>query len=76
MSERDSLLEFPCTFPIKVMGRCNSGFEATALAIVRRRCWEYDWVIEFDIKGLFDHINHEWLMRAVRRHCPRRQQFC
>jgi putative lipoic acid-binding regulatory protein len=35
MSERDSLLEFPCTFPIKVMGRCNSGFEATALAIVR-----------------------------------------
>jgi RNA-directed DNA polymerase len=25
-----------------------------ALNIVRRRCWEYDWVIEFDIKGLFD----------------------
>ena len=40
-----------------------------ALAIVRRRCWEYDWVIEFDIKGLFDHIDHELLMRAVRHHC-------
>ena len=40
-----------------------------ALAIVRRRCWEYDWVIEFDIKGLFDHIDHKLLMRAVRHHC-------
>ncbi|WP_419604500.1 reverse transcriptase domain-containing protein, partial [Thiolapillus sp.] len=40
-----------------------------ALNIVRRRCWEYDWVIEFDIKGLFDHIDHDLLMRAVRHHC-------
>ena len=40
-----------------------------ALAISRRRCWEYDWVIEFDIKGLFDHIDHDLLMRAVRKHC-------
>ncbi|MBV8723531.1 MAG: hypothetical protein JO277_15380, partial [Candidatus Eremiobacteraeota bacterium] len=23
-----------------------------AVAIVRRRCWRYDWVVEFDIKGL------------------------
>lgn len=36
MNEQDSLLEFPCTFPIKAMGRCNTGFEATALAVVRR----------------------------------------
>lgn len=40
-----------------------------AVAIVRRRCWEYDWVIEFDIKGLFDNIDHELLLRAVRKHC-------
>jgi RNA-directed DNA polymerase len=40
-----------------------------ALAVVRRRCWEYDWVIEFDIKGLFDNIDHDLLMRAVRHHC-------
>jgi len=40
-----------------------------ALAIARRRCWEYDWVIEFDIKGLFDHIDHDLLMRAVCKHC-------
>lgn len=24
-----------------------------AIAIVRRRSWEYDWVVEFEIKGLF-----------------------
>jgi len=40
-----------------------------AVAMVRRRCWEYDWVIEFDIKGLFDNIDHALLMRAVRKHC-------
>ncbi|MGB8716929.1 MAG: reverse transcriptase domain-containing protein, partial [Rhodanobacteraceae bacterium] len=40
-----------------------------AVARVRRRCWDYDWVIEFDIKGLFDNIDHALLMRAVRKHC-------
>lgn len=40
-----------------------------AVALVRRRCWDYDWVIEFDIKGLFDNIDHALLMRAVRKHC-------
>ena len=27
-----------------------------AIAVVRKRNWEYDWVVEFDIKGLFDNI--------------------
>ncbi|HEY6642470.1 MAG TPA: group II intron reverse transcriptase/maturase [Povalibacter sp.] len=40
-----------------------------AVALVRRRCWEYDWVVEFDVKGLFDNIDHELLLRAVRKHC-------
>ena len=40
-----------------------------AIAMVRRRSWEYDWVIEFDIKGLFDNIDHDLLMRALRKHC-------
>ena len=39
-----------------------------ALAITRKRCWRYDWVFEFDIKGLFDNIDHDLLMRAVRKH--------
>jgi len=41
---------------------------ADALAITRKRCWQYDWVLEFDIKGLFDNIDHERLMKAVRKH--------
>ena len=39
-----------------------------ALAITRKRCWKYDWLLEFDIKGLFDNIDHELLMKAVRKH--------
>lgn len=39
-----------------------------AIATVRKRCWRYNWVLEFDIKGLFDNINHELLMKAVRKH--------
>jgi RNA-directed DNA polymerase len=40
-----------------------------AIGVVRQRCWDYDWVIEFDIKGLFDNIDHELLLKAVRKHC-------
>ena len=39
-----------------------------AIAITRKRCWEHDWVVEFDIKGAFDHIDHGLLMKAVRTH--------
>jgi RNA-directed DNA polymerase len=39
-----------------------------AIDITRKRCWKYDWVLEFDIKGLFDNIDHELLMKAVRKH--------
>jgi RNA-directed DNA polymerase len=39
-----------------------------AIAVTRHRCWKYDWVLEFDIKGLFDNIDHELLMKTVRRH--------
>jgi RNA-directed DNA polymerase len=40
-----------------------------AIAVTRRRCWDHDWVVEFDIKGLFDNIDHDLLMRALRKHC-------
>lgn len=39
-----------------------------AVGVTRKRCWKYDWVLEFDIKGLFDNIDHELLMKAVRWH--------
>jgi RNA-directed DNA polymerase len=40
-----------------------------AVSVTRQRCWRYDWVVEFDIKGLFDHIDHSLLMKALRCHC-------
>lgn len=39
-----------------------------AIGKVRERCWKYDYVIELDIKGLFDNIDHELLMKAVELH--------
>ena len=40
-----------------------------AIAVTRKRCWQYDWVVEFDIRGLFDNLSHELLMKALRHHC-------
>jgi RNA-directed DNA polymerase len=39
-----------------------------AVEITQKRCWRYDWVLEFDIKGLFDNIDFELLMKTVRWH--------
>lgn len=39
-----------------------------AVAVTRQRCWKRDWVLEFDIKGLFDNIRHHYLLEMVRRH--------
>lgn len=39
-----------------------------AIGVTRKRCWRYNWVLEFDIRGLFDNIEHDLLMKAIRRH--------
>jgi len=41
-----------------------------ALGMVRENCWKYDWVIDLDIKGFFDNISHEKLMKAIYKHVP------
>ena len=28
-----------------------------AVGVTRKRCWRYDWVLEFDIRGLLDHAS-------------------
>jgi RNA-directed DNA polymerase len=40
-----------------------------AVGKARERCWKQGWVIDLDIKGFFDNIPHDLLMKAVRRHC-------
>ena len=39
-----------------------------ALTMTRQRCWRHDWVVDLDIKAFFDTIDHELLLRAVRKH--------
>lgn len=43
-----------------------------ALQQTRQRCWHYDWVLDIDVKGYFDSIDWELLLKAVRHHtdCP------
>ena len=39
-----------------------------AVGVTRERCWKYDWVLEFDIKGLFDNIDYGLLLKALEKH--------
>jgi RNA-directed DNA polymerase len=39
-----------------------------AIGVARQRCWRYNWVLDLDIRGFFDNIDHDLLMRAVRKH--------
>jgi group II intron reverse transcriptase/maturase len=39
-----------------------------AVGKARERCFKMPWLIEFDIVGLFDNINHDKLMKAVKMH--------
>jgi len=39
-----------------------------AIGVTRQRCWYYNWVLEYDIKGLFDNLDHQLLMKAVKKH--------
>ena len=40
-----------------------------AIAKCKSRCQKYNWVIDLDISKYFDTIDHELLMKAVRKHC-------
>jgi len=39
-----------------------------AVGVTRERCWKMAWLIEYDIVGMFDKIDHKLLMKAVRKH--------
>lgn len=43
-----------------------------ALEVTRRRCWEYEWVAEFDVQKAFDELDHELLLKAIRKHIRER----
>jgi uncharacterized protein len=42
MSDKETLLEFPCDFPVKVVGRSTEEFEALVRQIVERHAGPVD----------------------------------
>jgi len=47
----------------------RKGKSATgAVGVARQRCFRYQWVVDLDIKGFFDNLDHGLMMRAVRKH--------
>lgn len=39
-----------------------------ALEATRKRCWKYPYVLDLDIKGFFDNIDHELMIKALKVH--------
>jgi putative lipoic acid-binding regulatory protein len=42
MSDQETLLEFPCSFPIKIMGRTEDSFANAMLEVVLRHAPDFD----------------------------------
>lgn len=40
--QKDTLLEFPCDFPLKIMGKRDDGFAQTVLEVVLRHAPDFD----------------------------------
>ena len=57
----------------KIFHRDSYGYRPNKSALeavgeCRKRCWRYDWVVDLDIRGFFDNIDHSLMMHAVRKH--------
>jgi RNA-directed DNA polymerase len=39
-----------------------------AVSVCRQRCFDYEWVVEVDIKGFFDNINHDMLYGMLEKY--------
>jgi RNA-directed DNA polymerase len=56
----------PYFYPDSYVYRPRKSALVDAIKMTRGRCWKYNWILEYDIKGLFDNIDHKFLMRAVK----------
>ncbi|MFE5581225.1 reverse transcriptase domain-containing protein [Kitasatospora sp. NPDC056531] len=43
-----------------------------AVEACRERCWSTDWVIDMDIQGFFDNLDHDLVLKAVAHHTDQR----
>ena len=49
---------------------CRSALDAVGTC--RRRCWEYNWVIDLDIRKFFDSVRWDLVLKAVAAHTDAR----
>jgi RNA-directed DNA polymerase len=43
-----------------------------AVGVCRERCWRNNWVIDVDIQGFFDNLDHDLVLKAVGHHTDQR----
>lgn len=68
MSEPDSLLEFPCDFPIKVMGAARDDFAQAVVAVVRAHAPDFDVAsLEMRASGKGNYLAVTCTVRATSR---------
>jgi len=53
-------------FPSRLYGYRPGKSAVQAVGVARKRWLQKAWVLDIDIKGFFDNIDHELLMRALR----------
>ena len=56
------------TFPSRLVWVSTGKDRHRMRGEARQRCWHFDWVVDLDIKGFFDNLDRELMMRAVRHH--------
>jgi RNA-directed DNA polymerase len=39
-----------------------------AVAVTRKRCWKYDWCVEFDIRRAFDELDWSLMRKVIAKH--------
>jgi RNA-directed DNA polymerase len=43
-----------------------------AVGVCRERCWRQDWVLDLDIRGFFDNVRWDLILKAVAHHTDQR----
>lgn len=68
MSETESLLEFPCDFPIKVMGAARDDFAQAVVAVVQAHVPDFDAAtVEMRASGKGNYLAVTCTVRATSR---------
>lgn len=68
MNETGSLLEFPCDFPIKVMGEARDDFAQAVITVVRTHAPDFDAAaVETRASGKGNYLAVTCIVRATSR---------